>query len=117
MLDTDSFSNLLCLEARKCPKMKGLDLPRSISSIQLSLCCLYHRLCILLSFSEGYDRSNVRNRKLLLCLLMTSCDLADQTRPWENAKGVAVSTSLIKHEKFLTLILVVQEKSKVPIRT
>ena len=65
---------------------------------------------MLLLFSEGYDRSNVRNRKLLLCLLMTSCDLADQTRPWENAKGVAVSTSLLKHEIFFTLIMVVQGK-------
>ena len=33
---------------------------------------------------------NLKQRKLLQCLIMTSCDLSDQTKKWENAKGVAV---------------------------
>ncbi|XP_060591220.1 cGMP-dependent 3',5'-cyclic phosphodiesterase-like [Ruditapes philippinarum] len=38
---------------------------------------------------RGIDKTSVKERKLLLCLLMTSCDLSDQTRPWENTKRVA----------------------------
>lgn len=38
---------------------------------------------------RGFDKNQVKDRKLLLCLLMTSCDLSDQTRPWNNTKRVA----------------------------
>ncbi|KAK2152627.1 hypothetical protein LSH36_324g02051 [Paralvinella palmiformis] len=37
----------------------------------------------------GYDKNNLKHRRLLLCLLMTSCDLSDQTKTWMNSKKIA----------------------------
>ncbi|KAL4230916.1 cGMP-dependent 3' [Mactra antiquata] len=54
---------------------------------------LAHHFKILKQLREmaerGYDKSSLKDRKNLLCLLMTSCDLSDQTRPWDNTKKVA----------------------------
>ncbi|WAQ97874.1 PDE2A-like protein [Mya arenaria] len=54
---------------------------------------LQHHFKIMKNLTElsnrGYDRTLVRDRKLLTCLLMTACDLSDQTRPWNNTKKVA----------------------------
>ncbi|KAL5012349.1 hypothetical protein ScPMuIL_010900 [Solemya velum] len=54
---------------------------------------LAHHLRILKNIKEmakaGYKKSVVRYRKLLLCLLMTSCDLSDQTKDWNNIKNIA----------------------------
>ena len=41
--------------------------------------------------SDGYQKDNSTHRNLLLCLLMTSCDLSDQTKNWKNTKKIAVS--------------------------
>ncbi|XP_033125768.1 cGMP-dependent 3',5'-cyclic phosphodiesterase-like isoform X1 [Anneissia japonica] len=38
---------------------------------------------------EGYKKEDARCRKLLLCLLMTSCDLSDQTKGWKTTKKIA----------------------------
>ena len=38
----------------------------------------------------GYDKNNKKHHMLLLCLLMTSCDLSDQTKNWRNTKKIAV---------------------------
>ncbi|XP_019621743.1 PREDICTED: cGMP-dependent 3',5'-cyclic phosphodiesterase-like isoform X5 [Branchiostoma belcheri] len=38
---------------------------------------------------EGYDKSNPRCHTLLTCLLMTSCDLSDQTKGWGTTKKIA----------------------------
>lgn len=41
----------------------------------------------------GYDRDNKQHHRLLLCLLMTSCDLSDQTKGWKTTRKIAVRTS------------------------
>lgn len=38
----------------------------------------------------GYDRNNKQHHSLLLCLLMTSCDLSDQTKGWKTTRKIAV---------------------------
>ncbi|KAF1421099.1 cGMP-dependent 3',5'-cyclic phosphodiesterase, partial [Spheniscus magellanicus] len=42
----------------------------------------------------GYDPKNKQHRSLLLCLLMTSCDLSDQTKGWKTTRKIAVSATL-----------------------
>nr|BAE34713.1 unnamed protein product [Mus musculus] len=37
----------------------------------------------------GYDRNNRQHHRLLLCLLMTSCDLSDQTKGWKTTRKIA----------------------------
>ncbi|NXT04169.1 PDE2A phosphodiesterase, partial [Prunella fulvescens] len=37
----------------------------------------------------GYDPKNKQHRSLLLCLLMTSCDLSDQTKGWKTTRKIA----------------------------
>ncbi|CAL8346174.1 unnamed protein product [Arctogadus glacialis] len=37
----------------------------------------------------GYDKNNQTHRSLLLCLLMTSCDLSDQTKGWKTTRKIA----------------------------
>ncbi|XP_071847542.1 cGMP-dependent 3',5'-cyclic phosphodiesterase-like isoform X2 [Apostichopus japonicus] len=39
--------------------------------------------------SDGYVKSNPRHRQLLMCLLMTSSDLSDQTKNWMTTKKIA----------------------------
>ncbi|XP_071454561.1 cGMP-dependent 3',5'-cyclic phosphodiesterase-like [Hetaerina americana] len=39
--------------------------------------------------NEGYDKSNEHHRGLLLSLLMTCCDLSDQTKSWSISKKIA----------------------------
>uniref|UniRef100_A0A4X2LT01 Phosphodiesterase n=1 Tax=Vombatus ursinus TaxID=29139 RepID=A0A4X2LT01_VOMUR len=39
----------------------------------------------------GYDPKNKQHHSLLLCLLMTSCDLSDQTKGWKTTRKIAVS--------------------------
>ncbi|VEL13778.1 unnamed protein product [Protopolystoma xenopodis] len=39
--------------------------------------------------SEGYQPSNPVHHNLLVCLLMTSADLSDQSKDWSNAKIVS----------------------------
>lgn len=39
--------------------------------------------------ADEFDASNAASRKLLLCLLMTSADLSDQTKGWRNTKRTA----------------------------
>ncbi|XP_046549906.1 LOW QUALITY PROTEIN: cGMP-dependent 3',5'-cyclic phosphodiesterase-like [Haliotis rubra] len=38
---------------------------------------------------NGYDSTQPEQRNMLLCLLMTSCDLSDQTKDWNNTKHIA----------------------------
>uniref|UniRef100_A0A4W4E9Y1 Phosphodiesterase n=1 Tax=Electrophorus electricus TaxID=8005 RepID=A0A4W4E9Y1_ELEEL len=37
----------------------------------------------------GYNPRSVTHRSLLLCLLMTSCDLSDQTKGWKTTRKIA----------------------------
>ncbi|NXI69380.1 PDE2A phosphodiesterase, partial [Anseranas semipalmata] len=37
----------------------------------------------------GYDPKNKQHHSLLLCLLMTSCDLSDQTKGWKTTRKIA----------------------------
>ncbi|XP_039525995.1 cGMP-dependent 3',5'-cyclic phosphodiesterase isoform X2 [Pimephales promelas] len=37
----------------------------------------------------GYNQKNQTHRSLLLCLLMTSCDLSDQTKGWKTTRKIA----------------------------
>ncbi|XP_064414102.1 cGMP-dependent 3',5'-cyclic phosphodiesterase [Latimeria chalumnae] len=37
----------------------------------------------------GYNRKNKQHHNLLLCLLMTSCDLSDQTKGWKTTRKIA----------------------------
>ncbi|XP_019904328.3 cGMP-dependent 3',5'-cyclic phosphodiesterase isoform X4 [Esox lucius] len=39
--------------------------------------------------NAGYDPKNHNHRSLLLCLLMTSCDLSDQTKGWKTTRKIA----------------------------
>ncbi|KAK5904553.1 hypothetical protein CesoFtcFv8_006103 [Champsocephalus esox] len=38
---------------------------------------------------DGYDPKNRNHRSMLLCLLMTSCDLSDQTKGWKTTRKIA----------------------------
>ncbi|XP_069828011.1 cGMP-dependent 3',5'-cyclic phosphodiesterase isoform X1 [Dendropsophus ebraccatus] len=38
---------------------------------------------------DGYNPKNKHHHDLLLCLLMTSCDLSDQTKGWKTTKKIA----------------------------
>ncbi|XP_073517181.1 cGMP-dependent 3',5'-cyclic phosphodiesterase isoform X1 [Phyllobates terribilis] len=39
--------------------------------------------------TDGYDPKNKHHHDLLLCLLMTSCDLSDQTKGWKTTRKIA----------------------------
>ncbi|XP_054706189.1 cGMP-dependent 3',5'-cyclic phosphodiesterase-like [Uloborus diversus] len=39
--------------------------------------------------ATGYDKSNPDHHSILLCLMVTSCDLSDQTKDWKNTKEIA----------------------------
>ncbi|GFV52794.1 cGMP-dependent 3',5'-cyclic phosphodiesterase [Trichonephila clavipes] len=39
--------------------------------------------------TDGYDRTNQDHHNTLLCLIVTSCDLSDQTKDWSNTKEIA----------------------------
>lgn len=41
-----------------------------------------------------YDKDDSKQRKLFFDMLMTCCDLSDQTKPWKVSKKTAVSESL-----------------------
>ncbi|XP_053176257.1 cGMP-dependent 3',5'-cyclic phosphodiesterase [Scomber japonicus] len=38
---------------------------------------------------DGYDPKSTTHRSMLLCLLMTSCDLSDQTKGWKTTRKIA----------------------------
>lgn len=42
--------------------------------------------------SDGYNPKSRTHRSMLLCLLMTSCDLSDQTKGWKTTRKIAVSS-------------------------
>ncbi|XP_033743136.1 cGMP-dependent 3',5'-cyclic phosphodiesterase-like isoform X2 [Pecten maximus] len=68
---------------------QALDLMRDI----ILATDLAHHLRILKNIESmaksGYDKSNMKHHKLLLCLLMTASDLSDQTKPWDATKHIA----------------------------
>lgn len=43
---------------------------------------------------DGYNPKRQTHRSMLLCLLMTSCDLSDQTKGWKTTRKIAVSLDL-----------------------
>ncbi|KAG8002097.1 cGMP-dependent 3' [Nibea albiflora] len=44
---------------------------------------------------DGYNPKSRNHRSMLLCLLMTSCDLSDQTKGWKTTRKIAVSSKLL----------------------
>ena len=40
---------------------------------------------------DGYDRKKPEHHQLLISLLITACDLSDQTKDWNTVKKIAVS--------------------------
>lgn len=38
---------------------------------------------------DGFEPSNLEHKRLLLCLLMTACDLSDQAKSFANSKTIA----------------------------
>ncbi|XP_052077055.1 cGMP-dependent 3',5'-cyclic phosphodiesterase-like isoform X2 [Mytilus californianus] len=62
---------------------------------------LAHHLKILKNIEamakDKFEKSNLKHRKLLLCLIMTASDLSDQTKPWDSTKHIA---ALIYNEFF-----------------
>lgn len=43
----------------------------------------------------GYDDSSADHRYLFMCLLMTACDLSDQSKDFRNSKAIAVSAGRV----------------------
>ena len=43
----------------------------------------------------GYDTGRERHHELLLSLLMTASDLADQAKDWTTSKNIAVSLTTV----------------------
>ncbi|XP_063415105.1 cGMP-dependent 3',5'-cyclic phosphodiesterase-like isoform X7 [Mytilus trossulus] len=62
---------------------------------------LAHHLKILKNIEamakDKFEKTNLKHRKLLLCLIMTASDLSDQTKPWDSTKHIA---ALIYNEFF-----------------
>lgn len=59
--------------------------------------------------SDGYNPKSRNHRSMLLCLLMTSCDLSDQTKGWKTTRKIAVSPLLLliaKLTKYAQLLVV-----------
>ena len=48
-------------------------------------------ILIYIFFTDKFEKTNLKHRKLLLCLIMTASDLSDQTKPWDSTKHIAVS--------------------------
>lgn len=44
--------------------------------------------------SVGFNPSDIAQRELLLYLMMTSCDLSDQVKPFDSASTAAVRLNL-----------------------
>ncbi|XP_064609581.1 cGMP-dependent 3',5'-cyclic phosphodiesterase-like [Liolophura sinensis] len=76
---------------------QALDLVRDI----ILATDLAHHLKILKNLEQmakdGYDVKNKKHHNLLLCILMTACDLSDQTKNWKNTRKIA---ALIYQEFF-----------------
>lgn len=56
---------------------------------------LYHfflKSYCLLCLPVGYNTKDPQHHNLLLCLIMTSCDLSDQTKDWKTTWKIAVRT-------------------------
>lgn len=66
--------------------------------------------CACLCVSGGYNPKRRTHRSMLLCLLMTSCDLSDQTKDWKTTRKIAVSNlkfsqmCLISHFWFIVAL-------------
>ncbi|GFR02488.1 cGMP-dependent 3',5'-cyclic phosphodiesterase, partial [Trichonephila clavata] len=78
------FENLTEVEYKQC-----LDYIRDI----ILATDLAHHFRILKDIkkvlTDGYDRTNQDHHNTLLCLIVTSCDLSDQTKDWSNTKEIA----------------------------
>ena len=81
MADTVWFFFLLfCsffLSVEKAWCLKDLNY---VTSVYMSLLCT----------GGAYNKNDPRDKHILLCLLMTACDLSDQTKNWHNTKYIAV---------------------------
>ncbi|KAG8177159.1 hypothetical protein JTE90_009851 [Oedothorax gibbosus] len=78
------FENLSEQEYKKC-----MDYIRDI----ILATDLAHHFRIIKDIKQilesGYDSSNSEHHSILLCLIVTSCDLSDQTKNWTNTKEIA----------------------------
>lgn len=68
---------------------KALDMVRDV----ILATDLAQHLRSLVAYEEmianGFDKTNREHHSLLQCLLMTSCDLSDQTKTWAHSKKIA----------------------------
>ncbi len=72
---------------------EGVILPKQTQCLRMwKVGCLDQACNNFTNISAGYDKENKTHHSLLTCLLMTSCDLSDQTKNWKNTKKIAVST-------------------------
>lgn len=79
-----------------CPVVLALVLPR-ILQLKSCKCCLNEAIDVslcLCALTDGYNPKSSNHRSMLLCLLMTSCDLSDQTKGWKTTRKIAVSSNI-----------------------
>ncbi|XP_077983621.1 LOW QUALITY PROTEIN: cGMP-dependent 3',5'-cyclic phosphodiesterase-like [Glandiceps talaboti] len=99
VLERHHFSQALCiLNTEGCNIFENLTTPEYEEVLDLMqeiilATDLAHHFRIMNDLQtmarEGYDKSDPKCHKLLLCLLMTSCDLSDQTKNWATIKKIA----------------------------
>lgn len=61
----------------------------------------FHGRRLPLFLAGGYDKNNKKHHQLLMSLLMTSCDLSDQTKNWRKSKKIAVSLNSSYNQNIL----------------
>lgn len=52
---------------------------------------------------KGYSYDNKNNHYLLSCLLITACDLSDQTKKWSASKSIAVTKYVFDYFYIITV--------------
>lgn len=55
---------------------------------------------------SGYDKDDSKQQKLLFEMLMTCCDLSDQTKDWKISKKTAVSFVNFDLDKFINIKII-----------
>ena len=56
-----------------------------------------------LFFIDGFNPIDACQRELLLYLMMTSCDLSDQVKPFDSASKAAVCLPTYGHRRFMNI--------------
>uniref|UniRef100_A0A8C1JXX2 Phosphodiesterase 2A n=1 Tax=Cyprinus carpio TaxID=7962 RepID=A0A8C1JXX2_CYPCA len=97
-LDADLVSGIAILNTQGCnifEKFSRKDYQRMLDLMRDIILAtdLAHHLRIFKDLQKmadaGYNPRSQTHRSLLLCLLMTSCDLSDQTKGWKTTRKIA----------------------------